>query len=138
MKVITTNRDVIYSSANGDYYYNTEGPDSTAKQVLASQKQDTTKRKIDWTKAKENALKFGTFLKDSGALNIGQQILADKYGVKKPMPKNVNNQNTNTQNTTTSTTAVKSKPMSTGVKVAIGVGIAAVLGFVIYKVTKRK
>ena len=133
MKVITINRDVIYSSANGDYYYNTEGQDSTAKQVLASQKQDTTKRKVDWTKAKENALKFGTFLKDSGALNIGQQILSNKYGVKNPTPSGLA-----ADNTTTTVTVAEDKPMSTGVKVAIGVGIAAVLGFVIYKVTKRK
>lgn len=125
MKVITSNRDVIYS--------NFKGKDSTAEQVLASQKEDETKRKVDWTKAKENALKFGTFLKDSGALNIGQQILANKYGVKNPTPSGLA-----ADNTTTTVTVAEDKPMSTGVKIAIGVGIAAVLGFVIYKVTKRK
>ena len=125
MKVITSNRDVIYS--------NFKGKDSTAEQVLASQKEDTTKRKVDWTKAKENALKFGTFLKDSGALNIGQQILSNKYGVKNPTPSGLA-----ADNTTTTVTVAEDKPMSTGVKVAIGVGIAAVLGFVIYKVTKSK
>ena len=125
MKVITSNRDVIYS--------NFKGKDSTAEQDLASQKEDTTKRKVDWTKAKENALKFGTFLKDSGALNIGQQILSNKYGVKNPTPSGLA-----ADNTTTTVTVAEDKPMSTGVKVAIGVGIAAVLGFVIYKVTKSK
>lgn len=127
MKVITSNRDVVYSHFDND-------SKSTAKQTLAYQNQGVSpKKKVDWQKVGAGFQKAVTAAKNSGLLDLGKQALANKLGVQNATPTGLA-----ADNTTTVVTVEKDKPMSTGVKVAIGLGIAAVLGFVIYKATKKK
>lgn len=133
MKVIAQNRDIVYSNANGESF--SYAPETPTKSPIAQKPMSTPelpqKKKVDWTKAKENATKFGTFLKDTGLVDMGKQALANKFGVQNTT------QNGLTPETTTQVTIEEEKPMSTGVKVAIGLGVAAVLGFIIYKATKK-
>jgi len=133
MKVIVENRDIVYSGANGDVYSAANKKDSTASQMMADPNKDTatSKKKVDWSKAKANATKFGTFLKDTGIADMGKQALANKLGVQNATSNGL------TPESTTQVNIEENKPMSTGVKVAIGLGVAAVLGFIIYKATKK-
>lgn len=133
MKVIAQNRDIIYSTGSVDSYSAVNQKDSTASQLIKDPKKDTTstKKKVDWKKASEGAKKFGTFLKDTGLADMGKQAIANKLGVQSTSSSGL------APETTTQVTIEENKPMSTGVKVAIGVGVAAVLGFIIYKATKK-
>jgi len=133
MKVIAQNRDIIYSNANGESF--SYAPETPTKIPVPQKSMETPelpqKKKVDWSKAKENATKFGTFLKDTGLADMGKQAIANKLGVKNTSSNGL------TPETTTQVTIEENKPMSTGVKVAIGVGVAVVLGFIIYKATKK-
>ena len=138
MKIISSNREIIYSSVSGESFsYAPETPtvipDKTSKQLTKEFKAeiDSPKKKFDWNIAKSNATKFGTFLKDTGALDFGKQVLVNKYGGKKPTTNGL------TPEKTTQITIDENKPMSTGVKVAIGLGVATVLGLIIYKATRK-
>ena len=135
MKVITTNREVVYSSANGESFsYAPENPTkitgSAAQQMIADANKTNSKKKFDWKGNINKGVQFG---KDSGLFDMGKQLIANKLGVQNATPTGLT-----ADNTTTTVTVEEKKPMSTTVKVAIGLGIAAVLGFVIYKVTKKK
>jgi hypothetical protein len=138
MKVITSNREIVYSSANGESFsYFPDKPTNnsggTAQQMMADPAigAATSKKKFDWNKAKENATTFGTFLKDTGIADLGKQAIINKYGGKKPTTNGLQPEKT------TQLAIDENKPMSTGVKVAIGLGIATVLGLIIYKATRK-
>jgi hypothetical protein len=145
MKIITSNREIVYSSANGESFsYFPDNPTNnsggTAQQMMADPTigATTSNKKFDWSKAKDNAATFGTFLKDSGIADLGKQVLINKFGGQKP-PKGGQKPPTGglQPEKTTQVTIDENKPMSTGVKVAIGLGIATVLGLIIYKATRK-
>jgi hypothetical protein len=94
------------------------------QQPTAAQMEELKKKGVFWDKAK----RVWITAKQTGFLDY----LADVFGVKSSLP---------TQTEPTSTlpqTSPRTRPLSAGVKIAIGVGIVAVVGLIIYSNSKNK
>lgn len=98
----------------------------TGQQPTSAQMEELKKKGIFWDKAK----RVWITAKETGFLDY----LADIFGVKSSsaLPP------TSDPTSTSPQTNPRTRPLSTGVKVAIGIGIVAVVGLIIYSNSKNK